>query len=167
MSARFPHLPGESWDAFLDDRREGEAALRLERHLDGCAACRAALVAADPSRLFRDLRGLTAPASTWDGFWEAVEAEIAEAPAPSSSRRTERLAFAAGLAATFLLLAMLGAKVARQPAAPPLRAEGPCPASAAHLHLSREECMALFGGPIEAREPPLVILRTDLDLRGL
>jgi hypothetical protein len=161
-----PHLPRETWQAYLDDRLEGAARARVEDHAAGCAECLDVLLAADPSRAFGLLGGV-APAASWDGFWEELQprlgADEAGARRLGLGRRTKLVGTLAA-AAALALAAML---VTREPA----RLPDPCgPSALAEMHvtraLSKAECEALFGSPIESAEPEVVIIR-DLDLRGL
>jgi len=192
---RFPHLPAESWDLFLEERLPAESTRRLEEHLDACAECRRALEQADPSRLFRRLRGLEVRPEVWDGFWEDLSAQLSAdapegddelatdmpagvsseaTPPPSASRPATAparrpapwLAAAAALAVVTLagVLATWGPTGSEPPV---IRADGSCPPSAAGLALSRDECAALFSDRLDRLQPQVVIVRADLDLRGL
>ena len=171
MSARpsFPHLPAESWALFLADELPEGSALKLEEHLDACADCRASLLQADPSRMFRALRGARAPEGTWDGFWDDVEAEISRpAETPARIPMRGRLAFLAGVAASLAIAALLLVQARRGTEGQVARTEpAPCPAEAESLHLTHEECAALFGKPIVAPGPPEIVIDSHLDLRGL
>lgn len=182
MNAHFPHLPAESWELFLRDELAQEAALRIEAHLDACPECSLALEGADPSFLFRRLRVEAAPEGAFDGLWDSIEAQIQDPPATAAGRvpRAPRLAFFGGAAAAAACL-VIAVLVARRSPAPhegeatPERgpvvsttATDPCPtALAASLRLTRDECLALYGNPIAASEPPAVLISESLDLRGL
>jgi anti-sigma factor RsiW len=185
MSSRFPHLPGETWDAFLRDELTEAAASRVDAHLRECADCHAALAREDASHLFRLLRDEPPPAGAFDGLMDAIEAEIHATPALRTARPTRR-AFWLGSAAAAAILALATLGSWRAPTAPgsasrptsasaqaPLPATAaspadPCPVMvAASLSLTREECAALYGGPIASTEPPQLMLSESLDLRGL
>jgi anti-sigma factor RsiW len=60
----------------LDEGREG----RVRRHLAGCASCRAAAAALDPSLLFLELRGAPLPEAFWTGFRTRLRASLPGAP---------------------------------------------------------------------------------------
>jgi hypothetical protein len=155
----FPHLPSESWEAYLDDRLEGAALARMEAHVDACADCRDALLLADPSRAFRALREPEPVA--WDGFWEELRPQLGP---PARTRSIRRRAITGLLAAA---CAVLATGIAFRVSRPPARTEDPCTRAAmAGLRLTHEECEALYGAPIEDPAPSRVI-REDLDLRGL
>ena len=168
-SPRFPHLPAESWDLFLEGSLPEAAEARIEQHLAGCDECRAALVEADPSRIFRSLREAPSPEVSWDGFWEGLEAEIAsDVPAQRGATRGSWLALLGGVAASVGLAVILLMHAHRTPPVIVATADDHhCPAEADKLHLTREECAALFGQPIASQAKPEVIVDAALDLRGL
>ena len=182
MNSPFPHLPAESWELFLRDELAPEAALRIEAHLDACPECSRALEGADSSFLFRRLRLEAAPEGVFDGLWDSIEAEIQGPPSTAAGRapRPPRLAFFGGAAAAAACLVIVVLLARRSPAPhegedKPNRAAvasttatDPCPtALAASLRLTRDECLALYGNPIAAPEPPAVLISESLDLRGL
>lgn len=166
MSPRFPHLPEDAWRAVLEDRASPETEARLDAHLDSCAECRDAFEAADPSRIFRRLRGLRVRPETFEGLWESIAAELpdrrpaadAEARARRSGSRALAAGMAAALAAAVLLraLAPSGGEGAADPCAPP---------RVALLRLTPDECRALHALPLDG--PVEVIIDPSLDLRGL
>ena len=161
----FPHLPAEGWELFLRDELSGPSLLSVESHLDGCAACRQALEAADPSRLFRRLRGLPVKEEALAGLWESVRAEI-QAPALDGSgrpgldgpartvRRRERVALFAGAATLALAAVLLSVAVPDDEAA---RSSIFRPEPCVQLALSSEECRGLFVDVSFDAEPPLVV----------
>ena len=175
---RFPHLPDETWDAFLGDLLPTEAEARVKRHLEECAGCRASLRAADPTRVFGVLRGLDVRRETWEGFWEGVSARLDPLPAhasqPMTGARRASLAIAGLAAAAVVAVVLLRSPDSRGPS-PGLADAGrvvdtvdPCPASVASLRLTRQECEALFGEGSGARpETAEVVLSSTMDLRGL
>lgn len=172
---RFPHLPDEAWAAFLRDDLDDAAVDRIERHLIDCPACREILEAEDPVFLFRRLRDQPAPAGTWDGFWEALAPRLESRP----RRRSRFVADFARVAAVIVAGSILVLFATRIPpiggdtadlavdAASGPSAGDPCPASVASLRLTRDECLALFGAPIEPAEPPQFVISESMDLRGL
>jgi anti-sigma factor RsiW len=175
---RFPHLPAESWALFLDERLPSESTRRLERHLDACPECRQVLEQADPSRVFRRLRGLAVRPEIWAGFWDDLAPQLgprtaAAGPAASgrpsdAGARRAPLGFAAGVAAALIgVVALVATQRGAAPPPPARPSAGSCPPSAQALGLSRDECSALFSEMLDRLQPELVIVRADLDLRGL
>jgi len=161
--ASAPHLPRESWDAYLDDRLDGEPRARIEAHLAECAECRAWVASIDPSHLFHRLR-TPVPAPAWDGFWEAIQQDLGTAR--PKRRATWRL-FAAAAALAAIALVAVVARTSRNVET----AEDPCSqATLAALNLTRpiteEECRLLHEG-MAVEEAPVIITGASIDLRGL
>lgn len=189
MTTAFPHLPAETWQRFLADELQDDARARVESHLDSCEACLAALEAADASFLFRRLRGEAAATGVLDGLWDDIAAEIRDLPAgggDASRPAWNARLLLAGVAAALAVVLSLGwmarpgqldgaGMASAQPGglaparpSPSSAPADPCPAVvAASLRLTREECAALYGGPIEAGEPAQVLVSASFDLRGL
>jgi hypothetical protein len=131
----------------LDLDAAGEA--RVRDHLAGCAACRAALLALDPSALFLDLRREPLPERFWDGFQESLRSRFEAAPPrprwadlfryPRLAYLTAPLAMVLVLGATLLVVRPgrpgIGGRVGqdgiRSPYAPPAGAPRSGPVGAA------------------------------------
>lgn len=92
----------EQLSAYFDGELEGETLAALTRHLESCAACQAKLDG------FRRLSALSAELRRSDervGSWEALEHELAAAPA--TLRRAVLPAWIRGRRATFALAAVV------------------------------------------------------------
>lgn len=175
---RFPHLPAESWELFLADRLPEPSTRRLEEHVARCPECRSVLERADPTRVFSRLRALEVRPESWEGFWEELAPRLVRRPARTASPAAGEtagppsrggLALAAGAAAALALVLGLAVMVGApsREAGVPATGEEACPPRVAALGLTLEECLALHGHAIVPAGPPEVIIRPDLDLRGL
>jgi anti-sigma factor RsiW len=110
--------------AYVDGELDAATHGAVRDHAAACAACREALVEADPLMIFADLSAQTRPAAAWDGFWEGIQAALPEAArAPARRSAAPRLRATAVLAAAAALLILVAAYVltARTPSgeAPP------------------------------------------------
>ncbi len=156
----FPHLPAEAWERFLADTLEGEAHARMDDHVRDCEPCRRELLRRDPSRAFRALRA-PAPPATWDGFWEDLAPRLGPSAA-ARNRQRRQMAALLGAAASVAMVAALGHLVRQEPATDPCATT-----TLAQLKLTPDECAALFSGPIESPDEPVVIVNRSLDLGAL
>ncbi|MGH9869885.1 MAG: zf-HC2 domain-containing protein [Candidatus Polarisedimenticolia bacterium] len=120
-------------DAWTDGDLDAAAHADVQRHLDGCPACREALLERDPLQMFAGLATEARPAEAWDGFWEGIRDGIRGDELAARRRRPVGWRTAASVAAALVLLVaaffLMGRPEQKTPHLPMVAAAGlPAPA---------------------------------------
>jgi len=72
---------GAYLESYLLDQVPPPERRGMRLHIHRCPDCFQKVISRDPLQLFAPLADQEPPAPTWDGFWPAIEAEIARRPA--------------------------------------------------------------------------------------